>query len=92
VARRRQLRQGCLLRLRPPCPGLVRRRPGVAGGSPLGYGSGQYILDWDDVRESADPHAAALEFFHSVFAHACTVCEWDPELAASVDGTPPPVV
>ncbi len=55
-------------------------------------GLGQYILDWDDVRESADPHAAALEFFRSVFAHACTVCEWDPELAASVDGTPPPVV
>jgi hypothetical protein len=53
---------------------------------------GQYILDWDDVRENADPHATALEFFRSVFAHACTVCEWDPALAASVDGTPPPVV
>jgi hypothetical protein len=52
---------------------------------------GQYILDWDDVRQSADPHATALEFFRSVFAHACTVCEWDPALAASVDGTPPPV-
>jgi hypothetical protein len=55
-------------------------------------GLGQYILDWDDVRESADPHADALEFFRSVFAHACTVCEWDPALAASVDGNPPPVV
>ena len=55
-------------------------------------GLGQYILDWDDVRESADPHAAALEFFRSVFAHACMVCEWDPALAASVDGTPPPVI
>jgi hypothetical protein len=53
---------------------------------------GQYILDWDDVRQSADPHATALEFFRSVFAHACTVCEWDPALAASVDGTPPPIV
>ena len=53
---------------------------------------GQYILDWDDVRQSADPHATALEFFRSVFAHACTVCAWDPALAASVDGTPPPVV
>jgi Family of unknown function (DUF5996) len=52
---------------------------------------GQYILDWDDVRQSADPRATALEFFRSVFAHACTVCEWDPALAASVDGTPPPV-
>jgi hypothetical protein len=52
---------------------------------------GQYILDWDDLRQSADPHATALEFARSVFAHACMVCEWDPELAASVDGTPPPV-
>jgi Family of unknown function (DUF5996) len=54
-------------------------------------GLGQYILDWDDVRESADPHAVALEFFHSVFAHACTVCQWNPELVASVNGSPPPV-
>jgi hypothetical protein len=53
---------------------------------------GLYVLDWNDVRASADPHATALEFAHSVFAHACTVCEWDPALAASVDGTPPPVV
>jgi Family of unknown function (DUF5996) len=53
---------------------------------------GLYVLDWDDVRASADPHAGALEFARSVFAHACTVCEWDPALAASVDGTPPPVV
>jgi hypothetical protein len=53
---------------------------------------GLYVLDWDDVLASADPHATALEFARSVFAHACTVCEWDPALAASVDGTPPPVV
>jgi hypothetical protein len=53
---------------------------------------GLYVLDWDDVRASADPHVAALEFARSVFAHACTVCEWDPALAASVGGTPPPVV
>jgi hypothetical protein len=53
---------------------------------------GLYVLDWDDARKSADPHATALEFARSVFAHACSVCEWDSELAASVDGTPPPVV
>ncbi len=52
---------------------------------------GLYILDWDDARESPDPHAAALEFAHSVFQHACAVCEWDPGLAASAEGTPPPV-
>ena len=53
---------------------------------------GEYVLDWDDARASDDPHAAALDFARSVFAHACTVCEWDPALAASADGTPPPVV
>ena len=52
---------------------------------------GEYILDWDDVRASPDPHAAALEFARSAFRHACAVCEWDPALAASAEGTPPPV-
>jgi Family of unknown function (DUF5996) len=53
---------------------------------------GEYILDWDDVRRSPDPRAIALEFAHSAFQHACAVCEWDPALAASAEGTPPPVV
>jgi hypothetical protein len=53
---------------------------------------GLYVLDWDDARASGDPHAAALEFLHSAFAHSCAVCDWDPELAASAAGTPPPVV
>ena len=53
---------------------------------------GLYVLDWDDARAGEDPHATALEFARSVFAHACMVCEWDPELAASIDGSPPPVV
>ena len=52
---------------------------------------GEYILDWDDVRGSADPHAFALEFARSAFRHACTACEWDPALAASAEATPPPV-
>jgi hypothetical protein len=53
---------------------------------------GEYILEWEDVRASAAPHGAALEFARSVFQHACTVCEWDPALAASAAGTPPPVL
>jgi len=53
---------------------------------------GEYILDWDDVRAAADPHATGLEFARSAFRHACAVCGWDPQLAASADGTPPPVV
>jgi uncharacterized protein DUF5996 len=52
---------------------------------------GEYILDWDDVAASPDPHATALEFARSAFRHACAVCEWDPALAASAEGTPPPV-
>ncbi|HWA52629.1 MAG TPA: DUF5996 family protein [Solirubrobacterales bacterium] len=53
---------------------------------------GEYVLDWDDAIATGDPHAAALEFARSVFEHACLVCEWNPELAASAKGTPPPVV
>jgi hypothetical protein len=52
---------------------------------------GEYILDWDDVRASSDPHALAVDFARSVFRHACVVCEWDQALLASAEGTPPPV-
>jgi hypothetical protein len=52
---------------------------------------GEHILDWDDVRASADPHATGLEFARSAFRHACAACAWDPALPASIDGTPPPV-
>jgi Family of unknown function (DUF5996) len=53
---------------------------------------GEFVLEWDDVRAQPDPHAAALEFARSAFRHACTVCGWDPALAASSEGRPPPVV
>jgi hypothetical protein len=53
---------------------------------------GEYVLDWEDVAHSADPHAVALDFARSAFRHACEVCAWDPALPASVDGAPPPVV
>jgi hypothetical protein len=53
---------------------------------------GLYVLDWDDAGSTADPHAAALQFARSVFRHACAVCDWDPGLAGSAHGTPPPVV
>lgn len=52
---------------------------------------GEYILDWDDVRRSPDPHAVGLEFARSAFRHACAVCDWDPALPASAEGTPPPI-
>jgi Family of unknown function (DUF5996) len=53
---------------------------------------GEYVLDWEDVRSSPNPRILALEFAHSAFHHACAVCEWDPALLASAEGTPPPVV
>ena len=53
---------------------------------------GEFILDWDEVRASPDPHAVALAFARSVFRHSCAVAEWDPALSASAEGTPPPVV
>jgi hypothetical protein len=52
---------------------------------------GEYILDWDDVRTSADPRAAGLEFARSAFRRFCDVCDWDTGLADTVLGTPPPV-
>src|SRR5947209_6856964 len=52
---------------------------------------GEYVLDWDDVRSAADPHATALDFTRAAFRHACMICGWDPGLAASADSTPPPV-
>ncbi len=52
---------------------------------------GEYVLDWDDVVASPDPREAALAFARSAFRHACGVCEWDPALPASAEGTPPPV-
>jgi uncharacterized protein DUF5996 len=52
---------------------------------------GEYVLDFDDVRAADDPHAHAVAFARSAFAHACSVCDWDPALAASAEGTPPPV-
>jgi hypothetical protein len=52
---------------------------------------GEYILDWDDVRAAADPRSAAVEFARSAFRHACVACGWDMTLAASAEGTPPPV-
>ena len=76
-----------------------------AHGAPDGFGTealspaaarwepdlGEYVLDWSDVCASPNPHDTALTFARSAFRHACAVCEWDPALTASAEGTPPPV-
>jgi hypothetical protein len=53
---------------------------------------GEYVLDWEDVVAAEDPQRLALEFARSAFQHACLTCGWDPGLAASAEGSPPPVV
>ena len=73
----------------PPGFGQAALSPSAARWDPA---LGEYLLEWDDVRTQPDPRAAALEFARSAFRHACMVCGWDPGLAATIDGTPPPVV
>jgi hypothetical protein len=52
---------------------------------------GEYLLDAGDVLGTGDPRGVAQEFARSAFQHACVVCGWDPALAASAEGHPPPV-
>jgi len=52
---------------------------------------GEYILDWDDVRATSDPKLTVLNFGLSAIRHACAICGWDPALAASAEGVPPPL-
>jgi hypothetical protein len=52
---------------------------------------GEFVLDWNDVGASADPHGSALSFARSALRHACTVCQWDPALLASAEADPPPI-
>jgi uncharacterized protein DUF5996 len=55
-------------------------------------GLGLYILEWADAGAEPSPHDTAVAFARAAFRHACAVCGWDPELAESAHGTPPPVV
>jgi hypothetical protein len=52
---------------------------------------GEFILDWDDVIATEDPHGAALAFGRSAVKHGCEVCGWERKLADSALGIPPPV-
>ena len=83
--------EGRVLRLRPSRPpgyGSAVLQPAASRWEP---NLGEYVLDWDDVEVSDDPHGTALAFVRSAVRHSCAACDWDPALAASVDGSPPPV-
>lgn len=54
-------------------------------------GLGEFVLDWNDICSSDDPHATALMFARSALRHACSACDWDPALLASAEADPPPV-
>jgi hypothetical protein len=92
AAWRRAVPAGGVLRLRVSHPGRVRDRNAVTAGPHWDSVLREYLLDWDDVRIAPDPHCAALYFARSAVRHACAVCGWDPALAASAQGVPPPVV
>jgi len=53
---------------------------------------GEYVLNWDDVCAAPDPFRAALDFGLAAIRHACSVCDWDPVLAASAEGVTPPLL
>jgi hypothetical protein len=52
---------------------------------------GEYVLEWEDLATASDPFGRALDFARSAFRHACATCGWDPQLAATAHGSPPPV-
>jgi hypothetical protein len=72
----------------PPGYADARLEPPAARWEPA---LGEFVLDWDDVRRTEDPHRAAVAFARSLVRHSCTVCGWDPALAATVESVPPPI-
>jgi Family of unknown function (DUF5996) len=74
-----------------PAPPAFGRASLSPAGARWDEALGEYILDWDEVRAAPDPRAEALEFARSAFRHSCQVCGWDPGLAASAEGRPPPI-
>jgi hypothetical protein len=74
----------------PAQPGFAEADLGVPGARWDGD-LGEYVLEWSDLVAAADPHGLAVSFARQAFLHACVTCGWDPDLAASAEGTPPPV-
>jgi Family of unknown function (DUF5996) len=49
---------------------------------------GEYVLDWDEVIAAPDPAGTALDFLRSAARHGCDLCNWEPDLAASLESNP----
>ncbi len=74
-----------------PAPPAFGRASLSPAGARWDQALGEYILDWDEVRAAPEPRKLAVEFARSAFRHACLVCGWDADLAATAEGRPPPV-
>lgn len=74
-----------------PAPAGIERATLQPAGARWEPSLGEFLLDHEDARSTGDPRGAALEFARSAFRHACAVCGWDPALAATADGRPPPI-
>jgi hypothetical protein len=48
---------------------------------------GEHVLDWDGSGDAAP----ALTFLRKAFHHAGRTSGWDPDLARTAEGIPPPV-
>ena len=72
----------------PSPPGLEEADPASGRWDPE---LGEFLLDWDDVRSDPEPAASALDFYRSFAREALRLGGWDPRLAASLEGVPPPI-
>ncbi|MGO9828774.1 MAG: DUF5996 family protein, partial [Myxococcaceae bacterium] len=41
---------------------------------------GEFLLDYEAVRQAADPRSAVLEFANSTYAAGADLCGWDRAL------------
>jgi hypothetical protein len=66
----------------PSPPGLEEEQlqPSAARWDPA---AGEFILPYDDVRRSASPREAILEFCESLYAAGSRLARWDPALGIS---------
>ncbi len=74
-----------------PAPEGFSRAPVAPDAARWDSGLGEYVLDWNDIRQADDPRALILDFARSTFHQACVIREWAYALLASAEGSPPPV-